>query len=390
MKYYFSIAFLYSLFIFKGQEDTLLIKGFLKGQRDHPVSISFTDDKGKQQSLKVESKNGRFIFHVKKQEQPVIVRLNSALNKGLSKSGNGNTVASPPAAFEFFVYQEDLQIKGDAGALPFSTAKGDRENNELSAYRKSVRRQEERKAAIMKKVFFMDAARDSIEIKKLFAESHVLVTRQWELQKKFIRENPSSFTSVFLLSRMENLYTTADYEAVYQGLTDEYKHTALAKKLEKRIDFLSPTAKGKPAIPFTRTDKDGREIRLADYRGKVVLLDFWGSWCAPCRASHPHLKQLYAQYKDKGFEIIAIASEKAPTPEEQKKKWLAAIEKDGINWVHILNNDGREKQDLIREYRITAFPTKILLDQDGKILLRITASATDDIDKTLYQLLGNK
>jgi thioredoxin-related protein len=100
------------------------------------------------------------------------------------------------------------------------------------------------------------------------------------------------------------------------------------------------------------------------------------------------LKELYAKYKSKGFEIIAIARETAKTPEEQREKWLAAIQKDGINWVHILNNEDKATQDLVKEYRVTAFPTKIMLDKDGKILLRITASATDDIDVMLEKYLG--
>ncbi len=389
MKYYLSVAFLYSLFIVKAQEtDSLLIAGYLKGQGNNPVSISFTDDQGKLQSQRVDAKDDRFVFKIKKQSQPVVARLNSPLNKGLSKTTDGKTVANPPAAFEFFIFKTDIKIEGEIDKLPFSIATGDQVNDEFSAYRRSVRQHEERKASIMKEVFFLDAFADSLRIKKLFAESQVHNKQQLELQKKFVQDNPASFTSLFLLSRMEHLYTVSGYEDAYNELTEDYKQTSVAKKIEKRLEFLSPTAKGKPAIPFIRKDKDGKEVNLTDYRGKIVLLDFWGSWCGPCRASHPHLKQLYSEYKDRGFEIIAIASERAATIGEQKKKWLAAIEKDGINWIHILNGEDTEKEDLVKAYRVTAFPTKILLDKEGKILLRITASATDDIDKTLQQLLG--
>ena len=187
---------------------------------------------------------------------------------------------------------------------------------------------------------------------------------------------------------MENLFTAGDYETIYNNFREDYKYTSLAKGIEKRIEFLSPTAVGKPAIQFIKKDKDGNTISLEDYKGKLVLLDFWGSWCSPCRASHPHLKELYKEYKDKDFEIIAIANEVVKSPEEQRTKWLEAIEKDGIPWVHVLNNDGQEIQDLVKDYRITGFPTKILLDKDGKILLRVTASATDDIDKMLEKKLG--
>ena len=193
---------------------------------------------------------------------------------------------------------------------------------------------------------------------------------------------------MFLLSRMENSYTAGDYTNTYNGLSGTYKNTGMARKIAERISFLSPTAPGKPAVPFVKRDKDGRLIDLAAYKGKVVLLDFWGSWCGPCRASHPHLKELYARYKNKGFEIIAIAQERAQTPQEQRAKWLEAIDKDGVSWTHILNNEAKQEQDLVKEYRVTSFPTKILLDREGKILLRISASATDDIDRALEKMLG--
>ncbi len=77
-------------------------------------------------------------------------------------------------------------------------------------------------------------------------------------------------------------------------------------------------------------------------KGKYVLIDFWGSWCHPCRASHPHLKELYAKYKDKGFEIIGVAQETAKTPEEQRQSWTGAIAKDSLTWPQIMNNENSE------------------------------------------------
>ncbi|WAC42663.1 TlpA family protein disulfide reductase [Pedobacter sp. SL55] len=116
---------------------------------------------------------------------------------------------------------------------------------------------------------------------------------------------------------------------------------------------------------------------------------FWGSWCGPCRASHPHLKELYSKYKADGFEIIAIAQETAKNLDDARAAWLKAIEEDQINWVHILNRDGVEQQNILKDYGVNSFPTKILVDKDGKIILRISASATDDIDKALEKIYGH-
>ena len=98
------------------------------------------------------------------------------------------------------------------------------------------------------------------------------------------------------------------------------------------------------------------------------------------------LKQLYQQYKDKGFEILGIAYENGASLQEQKKSWLQAVTEDGLPWIQLLNNEGADKQDIVKLYGISAFPTKILLDKEGKILARYTGDGTD-IDGKLAELM---
>jgi thiol-disulfide isomerase/thioredoxin len=117
-----------------------------------------------------------------------------------------------------------------------------------------------------------------------------------------------------------------------------------------------------------KKDLNGKAVDFNALKGRYVLLDFWGSWCRPCRASHPHLKELYSKFKDKGFEIIGIASEHAKTADERHKLWTTAITEDGLTWLQVLNNEHVEQFDAVKEYGVTAFPTKILLDRDGNII----------------------
>ena len=127
---------------------------------------------------------------------------------------------------------------------------------------------------------------------------------------------------------------------------------------------------------FTASKKDryGKRIDLFAKKNKYILLDFWGSWCGPCRASHPHLKELYQKYKNKGLNMIGIASEKAKTPAEERSLWIEAIEKDGLTWSQILNNEDKEKFDAVKEFSVTAYPTKILLDSEGRIVGKYVGS----------------
>lgn len=124
------------------------------------------------------------------------------------------------------------------------------------------------------------------------------------------------------------------------------------------------------SIDFSKPDVNGRLITLSELRGKYVLVDFWGSWCTPCRMGNPHLKELYAKYKDKGFEILGVAQEKASDLEEGKKAWKKAMQEDQTTWLNVINNESDMKQDVPKLYRVKGFPTYILLDKEGKVIGR--------------------
>ncbi|HWW39307.1 TlpA disulfide reductase family protein, partial [Pedobacter sp.] len=143
------------------------------------------------------------------------------------------------------------------------------------------------------------------------------------------------------------------------------------------------------AFALNKKDDKGKPVNFDALKGKYVLLDFWGSWCGPCRASHPHLKELYAKYKDKGFEIVGIAQEHSALPAD-RLLWTEAIAKDGLTWIQVLNNENRDKFDVVSEYGVTAFPTKILLDKGGNIIGRYIGNGFggEGFTNKLKELLG--
>ncbi|WP_431216314.1 TlpA disulfide reductase family protein [Puia sp. P3] len=152
------------------------------------------------------------------------------------------------------------------------------------------------------------------------------------MKQEFVEEHPDSYVSLYALEENNGMYSADSYAVAYGKLSDRLKKTNAAESIRSRIAALKKlTPVGMAAQNFTRKDQNGRTIRLSDYRGKLVILDFWGSWCGACRQSHPHLKQLYAQYKDKGLEIIGVANENVhgqKTPlSRSKAAWLAAIKK---------------------------------------------------------------
>ena len=144
------------------------------------------------------------------------------------------------------------------------------------------------------------------------------------------------------------------------------------------------------ALANNKKDINGKQLNLEALKGKYVLLDFWGSWCAPCRASHPHLKELYSKYKDKGFEIVGIAQEHASDLKIARGLWTEAITKDGLPWIQVLDNENGAKFDAVKEFAIAAFPTKILLDKEGNVIGRYVGNgpAGQGFTAKIEELLG--
>ncbi len=372
------------------QTDSITISGKLKGLGDKGVWISFADNDGKNKSYKASATNDDFSFKVPKLKSPAIARFDISISRSLSATIDGKTVGNPAPVLDLFVYNKDIRILGEALLVQLAMVTGDDENNAFNVYKQQIKADEQRGYEITVALFNAHYHNKPLtgDANALQEQATAARKRVYQIQKDFVNAHPDAFTSIFLMSRLQNLYNANDYTKVWNGLSAQYKNHPAAKGIRAYIEKISSTLSGATAVAFERKDKEGKLIKLDAYKGKTVLLDFWGSWCVPCRASHPHLKTLYDKYKSKGFEIIAIAQERGRTMEESKAQWLKAIGEDKINWVHILNQDGIEKQDIVKSYQVNAFPTKILVDKDGKIILRVTASATDDIDQELKKIYG--
>lgn len=372
------------------QTDSIEINGTLTGLKDNSIWLTFTTNDRVVKNYKTNAVKDVFKLKIPKTEIPVMARFNVAILRDASAMVDGKLISNPSPPLDLIVYNKNINIIGEALTVQFASVTGDEENNWLNIHKSNILADEklsyETNLALFNATYYnKPLKRDANALKE---EINAARKRIYQNQKNFVSSNPKALASVFLLSRMQNLYNASDYTNVWNGLDDRYKNHPAADGIKNYVKKVSITLTGAPSIIFERKDKDGKNINLSAYKGRVVLLDFWGSWCLPCRASHPHLKTLYDKYKTKGFEIIAIAQERGKTVEESKKNWLKAINDDGISWVHILNQDGIEKQDIVKSYNVNAFPTKVLIGADGKIILRITASATDDIDKALERIYG--
>ena len=235
-----------------------------------------------------------------------------------------------------------------------------------------------------------NASGDNAEREALKVKMAPLQEQAARLEADFVKSHPDSYVSLQLLMYQTSRMDYEEARAIYDGFSDRVKACRMAAQVLAEINALQLGVPGTEAYPFETTDIDGKPFRLADLRGKVVLLDFWASWCAPCRASNPHLKELYAEYKDKGFEIVCIADD-----DSSLDAWHKAIEKDGIGaFRHVLRGlkwkDGKpdKSADISEHYGIHFLPTKILVGKDGMIVGRYGGGEEEQLDAKLAEIFG--
>ena len=157
----------------------------------------------------------------------------------------------------------------------------------------------------------------------------------------------------------------ANFTQFAEQFVEEYKDQdpLAAADLQKTIEKTKAFTIGGEAPDFSQPSPEGEEIRLSDFRGKWVLVDFWASWCGPCRKENPNVVAMYNKYKDKGFEILGVSLDKT------KDRWVNAIAKDKLTWPQISDLKGW-RNEVAQLYGVRSIPHTILLDQEGKIVAR--------------------
>lgn len=212
---------------------------------------------------------------------------------------------------------------------------------------------------------------------------------EYQLAKvNYVKNNPNSPVSPYILSfqfsegrmskeRMKEVYHLFDGEATKTAMYQYFKKTY--------VEIFETLGEGSRAPDFTLKTIDGKDLTLSKVEGKYILIDFWASWCVPCRASFPHLKELYAKYNKNGFEVIAIGTA------DEETKWKKAIEEDQTFWNHVFDSAGEKERkgaygEVAKTYGVPFLPTTFLLDENGVILGRQLRGK--DLDTKLEDLFG--
>jgi peroxiredoxin len=179
----------------------------------------------------------------------------------------------------------------------------------------------------------------------------------------FIRSHPNSIVSANILSIYAPGWGKDTAATLYHTLSDKMKNTSYEKDILEFITLNKTVKIGDKYIDFTEPNVEGKNISLSDYDGKIILLEFWGSWCGPCRKGNPELVKIYNEFKSAGFEILGVAAD------GNKDDWTQAVQKDGLTWQNVTDLKG-DKNKAVLIYGISYFPANFLIDKQGVIIAK--------------------
>jgi len=367
----------------KAGDNEYIISGTVKGIADgKTVILEKQDNMGQVVPLDtVKVKDGKFTMTGSAKE-PEIMLLQVETTQG---------------KVPFVLENGDIKITIDKDSLQKSKFSGTynndvftKFNDDLTKFQKEFQKKlTSFQNANMAKMNAAQEAKDTITINKLMKEYQGIQKEGMEFYVKFAEGNPKALLSALIVDSMLNdpAVDLVRVKKIYAGFSPELKKYKPGKSIQSKLDKIAkpvsvaPAANvGSVAPDFSGPNPEGKSISLKQSLGKVTLVDFWASWCKPCRAENPNVVALYAKYHAKGLNILSVSLDK------EASAWKAAIAKDKLTWNHVSNL--KEFEDPIAlQYGINAIPSIYILDAKGVIIAKDLRG--EELNAKIASLLGS-
>lgn len=375
-------------------DSIFVLKGKISGQKSGVIKLIYTDAKGNYITDSSRIKRNRFVFRGHITEPTKVFLEGSVTEKNMND----------PNFTSFFVEPGTVTVRLESGQFKNAEIKGSKTQDEHARLEKFIKPITEEAQPVIRE--FEEASQKLAEAQKSKKDESILEELKAKVEelrmqiepysdrvrnkeREFFRQYPQSFVTAFQL-RFHVAYLSLDsLEACYERMGPRTQKSKPGLEIGRRLEQLRSGSPGRIAPEFSTTDINDQPFSLTSYRGKYVLLDFWASWCVPCRRGNPHMRDLYAKYKDRGIEFIGISDD-----DREPKKWKDAVAKDSIgHWQHVLrglrfiNNSFDHRNDISEKYGISTLPTRILIDQSGKIVGRF-GEEDGPLDEMLKNIFG--
>ncbi len=332
-------------------EIEFVIKGNIKGLKDDSV-ILFIRHYDKAKNLQADTivttaKNDRFLLPGK--------------TDGIHDASVVVGGIRSRRSFTFFIEKGTILANGSIDSLDNVAVTGTPENDVYTAYRKIENNIYSHIRVLQTR---LKQAGEN-EKNKLTAEINAWRDSIRDGRVQFITTRPGSPAAAIYLYVLQDNIPVEQLESLYNNLSPTVKGVGFVRNIPEKIAARKRSAIGKMAPDFSSKDTSGNSVKLSDFRGKYVLLEFWANWCVPCRQQSPHLAKVYHEFKDKGFTILQYSVDE----KNAESKWKDAIRKDQLTWTQISDLNGFES-NVSRLYGVQPIPDNFLIDPDGRIIGR--------------------
>ncbi|WEK33590.1 MAG: TlpA disulfide reductase family protein [Candidatus Pseudobacter hemicellulosilyticus] len=282
------------------------------------------------------------------------------------------------------LYLDGGKISVSGKTMASSVAKGGRSQKEFASLQRGQQLYKDNQNLALEKLGQAREANDSTAKNAALAWYQQLGRSADSAKLAFIPAFPNSYVSLNILKEAATTKNLAEdrqgIDKLYQSLSETMKATDIGKDVVSRLEFAEKLSVGKKAIDFTMNDTIGKPVSLAAFKGKYVLLDFWASWCMPCRMENPHVVKAFNKYKDRNFTILSVSLD-LPGKHEA---WMEAIHKDGLTWTHVSDLKYWNSEP-VKLYGVKSVPMNYLIDPNGTIIA--THLRGEELAKKLEEVL---
>lgn len=227
---------------------------------------------------------------------------------------------------------------------------------------------------------------DSLQVMELSKNFEAAAEEMYAYVRKVIDDGNDPFICQFIIDQLNPDTEGAYYAKVNERFQEMYPGNIFADNFKFRVQKMMAFAVGTEAPNIILPDRQDTAMQLYDLRGKVVLVDFWASWCKPCRAENPNVVKAYNKYKDKGFDVFSVSLDGVPNQPAPKEQWLQAIQQDGLIWNNHVSDLKGWNSMVVPLFDIQGIPFTLLLDQEGKIAGKNLRGPA--LEEKLAELLG--
>jgi peroxiredoxin len=280
----------------------------------------------------------------------------------------------------FFLENSKIEITGHIDSLADIKVTGSRTQDEFKSFLTANKVLGDKYTGLQNDYQLATQANDTAKQSSIEKEIKSLEADNTKMQKDFIKSNPASYFTPMLLESLSLEMEPDEIEADIKSLDTNVAKVQIIKDLNGRVKALKNVAVGQKAPDFTMNDENGLPFTLSSRFGsKLLLIDFWASWCQPCRMENPNVVKVYSEFHKKGFNIIGVSLDRS------KEDWVKAIADDKLTWTHVSDLQYWDNA-AAKLFAVNSIPANFLLDENGIIIAKNLREA--DLYNKVEEILG--